>query len=263
MAWLGSWPAPMRKGLTDSADETDASAQSDPFNPVAPCVLDAASSLDFSTYMTMVMTMVMNRVQRKRANRAIPRLELRERVGQAASQLFKRHGFDSVSVDQIVAAARVSKGTFFNFFPTKPDALIVYYHELDGRLATLRNRLDASEPLAALERFFAQAEALFREEGPLVATLMRAIWSHPSLMKADLESAASDRRGFAAFFARARAAGTVSAEVDPAVAADALGDLWSGAVLRWLADEGRFGLAASVSPKLRLLFSGLSPKKSR
>ena len=207
--------------------------------------------------------MVISSLERKRANRAIPRLQLSERIGQAASHLFKEHGFDSVSIDQIVAAAGVSKGTFFNFFPTKSDALIVYYHELDGRLAELRNHLDASEPLTALKRFFIQAEELFRAEGSLVETLMRAIWSHPSLIKTDLESAASDRRGFAAFFARARAAGTISEEVDPVVAADAMGDLWSGSVLRWLADGGRFGLAASVSPKLRLLFSGLAPKESR
>lgn len=216
-----------------------------------------------SEVMTTVMTMVISPVKRKRANRNIPRPELRERIGQAASRLFKEHGFDSVSVEQIVAAAGVSKGTFFNFFPTKSDALIVYYTELDDRLAELRNHLDASEPLSALERFFAQAEELFRGEGSLVETLMRAIWYHPSLMHADLESAAGDRGGFAAFFARARAAGTISQEADPVVVADAMGDLWSGSVLRWLAEGRRFDLAASVSPKLRLLFSGLAPKQSK
>lgn len=213
--------------------------------------------------MTRVMTMVMNPTGRKRANRAIPRIQLKKRIGQAAYRLFKEHGFDSVSVEQIVAAARVSKGTFFNFFPTKADALIVYYEELDARLAELRDNLDASAPLSALERFFARAEALFRGESALVETLMRAIWSHPSLINADLESAASDRGGFADFFARAHAAGTISGQIDPVVAADAVGDLWSGSVLRWVADGRRFDLAASVSPKLRVLFSGLAPKQSK
>ena len=49
----------------------------------------------------------------------------------------------------------------------------------------------------------------------------------------------------------------------PLVASDTIGDLWSGSVLRWLAEGRAFGLAASVSPKLRLLFSGLSPKRSK
>jgi hypothetical protein len=82
-------------------------------------------------------------------------------------------------------------------------------------------------------------------------------------MNADLESAAGDRRGFAAFFAHARAEGAIARKVDPLVAADTIGDLWSGSVLRWLAEGRAFGLAASVSPKLRLLFSGLSPKRSK
>lgn len=213
--------------------------------------------------MTMVMTMVIPSLKRRRANRAIPRDQLKERIGHAASRLFKKHGFDSVTVDEIVAAAGVSKGTFFNFFPTKPDALIVYFNELDGRLAQLRSALDATKPLSALQRFFAQAEELLREEGPLAETLMRATWSQPSLMKADLESAGNDRQGFAEFFARAHAAGTISEDIDPAVAADAVGDLWSGSVLRWLTDGRRFDLAASVKPKLRLLFSGLAPKQGK
>lgn len=225
--------------------------------------LAAETLLTTVSLMTNVMTMVINASKRKRANRAIPRVQLRQRIEQTALRLIRAHGFDSVSVDQIVAAAGVSKGTFFNFFPTKSDVLIVYYHELDGRLAVLRNHLDASDPLTALERFFTRAEELFRREGSLVETLMRAIWSHPSLMNADLESASSDRRGFAAFLVRARVAGSISEDVDPVVAADALGDLWSGSVLRWVTGGRRFDLAASVTPKLRLLFSGLAPKQRK
>lgn len=205
----------------------------------------------------------MTSARRKRANRAIPRTQLRERIGRAALRLFRAHGFDAVSVDQIVAAAGVSKGTFFNFFPAKSDALIIYYRELDSRLSALRNNLQASDPLTALEEFFASAEEIFRNEGPLVDTLTRAIWSHPSLMNADIQSAADDRRGFAAFFEKARKAGTISSTANPAVAADTLGDLWSGSVLRWIASGRTFGLAESVRPKLRLLFSGVAPKKAR
>jgi hypothetical protein len=66
------------------------------------------------------------------------------------------------------------------------------------------------QALSSLQRFFAQAEELLRQEGPLAETLVREIWLQPSLMKADAESAATDRQGFADFFACARAAETIS-----------------------------------------------------
>lgn len=56
-----------------------------------------------------------------------PTLGLRERkkletwrtIRAAADELFDRDGFDAVGVEQIVAAANVSRSTFFNYFPTK------------------------------------------------------------------------------------------------------------------------------------------------
>ena len=199
----------------------------------------------------------------KRANRAMPREDLRQRIGQAALSLFKEAGFDAVTVDQIVAKARVSKGAFFNFFPTKADALIVYFRELDGSVARLRADLDPRFPLEALEKFFGRTETLLRAEGPLLNSLWQAIWTHPSLMNADRASAERDRRGFAEFFSRACALGTVDASIDPAIAADMVGDLWTASILLWLAAGQSYSFAEAVAPKLQLLFAGLGKAKSQ
>jgi AcrR family transcriptional regulator len=207
------------------------------------------------------MTMVTNDRRRKR-NRTIPRDQLQQRIGHAALSLFREAGFDGVSVDQIVAKARVSKGAFFNFFPTKADALLVYFHELDGRIDQLRANLDPARPLPALERFFRQAETLLRAEGSLLDALSRAIWSHPTLMKADRVSAKADRRAFAEFFERARAGGTIAVD-DPAVAADAVGDLWTGSILMWLAAGRSYSFAEAANAKLRLLFTGLRSRRRK
>jgi AcrR family transcriptional regulator len=209
------------------------------------------------------MTMVTNRTLARRANREIPREDLRQRIGQAALALFKKAGFDAVSVDQIATRARVSKGAFFNFFPTKADALIVYFRELDGSIALLRTDLDPRHPLAALKKFFSRTETLLRAEGTLLNSLWQAIWTHPSLMNADRASAERDRRGFAEFFGRARTLGTVDAKIDPRVAADMVGDLWTASILMWLAAEKSYSFAEAVAPKLHLLFAGIGKGKKR
>jgi TetR/AcrR family transcriptional regulator, transcriptional repressor for nem operon len=43
----------------------------------------------------------------------------RERIVMAARALFNRHGFEPVSIDQIMARAKLTRGGFYNHFPSK------------------------------------------------------------------------------------------------------------------------------------------------
>lgn len=79
-----------------------------------------------------------------RARRAA---ETRERIVQAAIELFIANGFEATTTDQIAERADVSPRTLFRMFPTK-DALL--FHDLEARLDTVAARLDerpAGEPL--------------------------------------------------------------------------------------------------------------------
>jgi len=51
-------------------------------------------------------------------------VEKRRRVYEAALAEFARHGVDNARVEDIVAAAEVSWGTFFRYFPRKEDVLL-------------------------------------------------------------------------------------------------------------------------------------------
>lgn len=49
------------------------------------------------------------------------REKTREQLLAAAERLFAAHGADAVSIDEIVGAAEVAKGTFYNYFTDKED----------------------------------------------------------------------------------------------------------------------------------------------
>jgi AcrR family transcriptional regulator len=59
------------------------------------------------------------------------RARTRERLLDAAERVIGERGIEGVSIDAFVAAAGVSRGTFYNYFPTVTDLL----HAMNGRLA--------------------------------------------------------------------------------------------------------------------------------
>lgn len=52
------------------------------------------------------------------------RRETRERIVASATDLVEAHGFDNVTVDDICAAAGISRRTFFNYMDSKDEAVL-------------------------------------------------------------------------------------------------------------------------------------------
>ncbi|SFK16886.1 DNA-binding transcriptional regulator, AcrR family [Amycolatopsis sacchari] len=82
---------------------------------------------------------------------ATSRPPVRDRILAAADELFYAEGIRAVSADRIIAAAEVSKVTFYRHFPTKDDLVLAY---LEGRSAVEREaleRLRSPDPRATLK----------------------------------------------------------------------------------------------------------------
>ena len=56
---------------------------------------------------------------------------LKEKINICAQELFEKHGYKQVSIDQIVAAAGTSKGGFYHYYNSKDDLLIEIWEGLD------------------------------------------------------------------------------------------------------------------------------------
>ena len=72
-----------------------------------------------------------------------------------AQDLFLEHGYEATTVDQIAAAAGMSKRTFFRYFPSKDDLVIGKYDLFGDRMAEALDQRPADEPVwESLRRVF-------------------------------------------------------------------------------------------------------------
>jgi AcrR family transcriptional regulator len=87
--------------------------------------------------------------------------EVRQRISDAATALFLRHGFDQVSVSEIAEAADVARPTVFAHFPRKEDLFFDRYPQVADQLTrAIRERPAGTSAASALrEELVAAAQA--------------------------------------------------------------------------------------------------------
>ena len=101
------------------------------------------------------------------------RIATREKILSEALALFARRGFESTTVDDIVARADVAKGTFFNYFPRK-EALIEHLFEdrLRAAVAGAADLLSVAIPVRdKLLDLFCEAASGHESDAPLTRSI--------------------------------------------------------------------------------------------
>jgi AcrR family transcriptional regulator len=129
--------------------------------------------------------------------RARKRQETREKLTRAAMALFLERGFGATTLDDIVAAADISRRTFFHYFASKEDVVFAWQEEGTAALiAAVAARPAGETMLAAAENaIIAMAEQLDPGEVVAMARLKRdnpALQARDQLKYEKLERALAD-----------------------------------------------------------------------
>ncbi len=159
----------------------------------------------------------------------------------AAADCFATKGFQDTRTADICAAAGMSSGNLFHYFPSK-QAIFTAIFEQDGRDSALRLELsaDADDPLAALLGFVSWMVG--QSAYPHLAGLMLEVIANA---KRDADFATllerNDRathKGLVALLRRAAHAGQIDPALDPETAANWIMVLIEGVFVRASADSG-------------------------
>ncbi|MEI9988761.1 MAG: TetR family transcriptional regulator [Rhizomicrobium sp.] len=108
------------------------------------------------------------------------RAETRARIIEGALKLFVARGFDAVTLDDIAAAAGISRRTFFHYFESKEDLAFDWMDSSMDDIAAAVGREPKSLPMLtiALNAMVACAQPFPREEA---WALMRLVQETPAL----------------------------------------------------------------------------------
>jgi AcrR family transcriptional regulator len=165
--------------------------------------------------------------------------ERREQLLAAGVGLLSRRSHDEVSIEEIAAAAGVSKGLLYHYFPTKKDFILAAIErgqrELAARLRPDQSLAPEAQLDASLEGFLDYVE----ENATAFRTIFRGADGDPEIMAALESGRAEQMRTLMGALGQWEEA-PISTEPSPALETAVQG--WTffvdGAVLRWLEHGG-------------------------
>ncbi|MEV6588238.1 TetR family transcriptional regulator [Streptomyces acidicola] len=194
---------------------------------------------------------------RERTNtRDIARAAVRAQLAQVAFELFCREGFDKVTLDDLAAAAGVSRSTFLRYFGTKEDAVLGAFDGHDRRVAdALRARPADEDEWTALRYALDTVIERYHQDPAAALATTRLVRETPALCARHLEKQHRWRPALAEALAE-RAGSAEAPTLGQSVRAAAALDCLYVALDHWLASGGRLDLVTLLDEA----FSALAPR---
>ena len=175
----------------------------------------------------------------------------------AALDLFCLRGFDAVTIDDIAAAADVSRRTFFRYFASKEDVILSDHPKRLDELQAALDRRPAGEPaLAALRHAVMSLADTYEEQRDHMVRRFTLVSTTPALearslcLQRNWETAVTEMLA-------ARMGVDPARDLRPGVVAATTMAAMRVATATWLAGGGRGDLPVTVAASLDLLDGGL------
>jgi len=190
----------------------------------------------------------------------------RESIQRTALRLFEKHGYEETTIEEIAAAAEISPSTFFNYFPTKEDVVLVDAY--DPMAIQMFRDLPKDEPLnVGLRKVLEALSATFERDEPAILARGRLFLEVPELRARIWDEV--ERTQVLIANVLAERTGRRPDDFELRVTARIITAAMFEASLEWMRTNGRHGLVDLFSRALKVVESGTSlgavarAKKSR
>jgi len=199
-------------------------------------------------------------------------LATRERLLDAAESLFREHGVTRTSLAEVATAAGMTRGAVYWHFKDKAD---LFRAMCDRATLPLETQFDhaaidaASDPLAVLRELSIAALTSLAED-PRAQKVFEIVFHKSELVDELAGLATSHRQERCACLAQieeivrgAAAAGQLPADIDAALATQALHALMVGVMHEWVLDPSAYDLANAAPGFIDMFIAGLRTNPPR
>ncbi|TMR89866.1 TetR family transcriptional regulator [Nonomuraea basaltis] len=184
------------------------------------------------------------------------RAAVRAELAQVAFDLFLRKGFEKVTVNDLAAAAGVSRSTFLRYFGTKEEAVLGALDAQGEQVAgALRARPAGEDDWTALRRALDTVIEPYHQDPAYALAMTRLVTETPALCTRSLEKQNGWRPALTEALAE-RAGSPQPTTLALSVRAAAALDCLNIAIDHWTASDGRLDLVDLLDEA----FAALAPR---
>lgn len=188
------------------------------------------------------------------------KLEVAQRIRQAAVELFSEKGYDATTVEEIAERADVAKATFFNHFPRKDALLHAISEDLLEQIRAAHGSPDTwtGSAIERLRRLFHTLASTAEKDPALYRTIvienMRTFWDKGCRAHTEAEF----RKLTRGLVRRAVELGELNDDVDVDVGASLLEAAYMTTIIEWLREgAARGAVRRTLDAKFDVIFDGL------
>jgi AcrR family transcriptional regulator len=164
----------------------------------------------------------------------------------AARGVFEERGFDATRMSDIAAAAGVSHGTVYTWFPTKEDVLHGVVDSITEEMYEVLSTPDITDPIERISVANARYLDVHRQTARLMEVVAQAAVGDATFraVLTDLRHTHADR--VAKTIVKMQKDGVAARHLDPRISAAALCAMVEGYAKHWMGGEGELGPVAAT-----------------
>jgi AcrR family transcriptional regulator len=192
------------------------------------------------------------------AKQHLRRAATREHILAAADKLFASKGIEATTIDDIVAAADIARGTFYYNFASKEAVVIGISRQAFAKLYnSLTKRLEAEESPSVLlrELLIASCRWIARHKHLAEVLLLAPLKNPRAVVQETPADQPSFRRLALAILQRGQACGEIRSDIDSAVLMQIATGLYLQAAILWI-QVGRGKLETWIDQFLKVYLEG-------
>jgi AcrR family transcriptional regulator len=190
-------------------------------------------------------------------------LRTRQLIFETGLALFKKKGYDKITIGEICTKAGISTGAFYHYFKSKDQIISEEYLKLDEYCIDIFNALPRD--LSALDRLVLFTEGLAKRFTELGALHLRAVYYSEIEPKRKKRFLADKKRPVfkivGGLVRDAQEKGEIRQDMDCGTIADLIVKATRGNIYDWALGGGDYDFEQTGSRMMNVLLQGLIPRK--